>query len=98
METKKLLGIITETETEDLRRLYERKLALHELIPSLDSGFLSNEQKDELYEKVLIDIEKTNSLFDSRRNEILLKNKWILTENGKWIIDFDTNEIFLLSN
>jgi CXXX repeat modification system protein len=92
---KEKVGSVTKEEKEEIKKLYERKLALMDILPSLN---LTNEQKNEMYEKVVQDIGKTNLLFQSWWDEKGLKYNWKSAENGKWIIDFDTNDIFLLIN
>lgn len=92
------VGEVTKEESEEILRLYERKLALKEILPSLNNGLLPDEQKDELYEKILMDTGKTNTKFQSWWDEKSAKYKWESDENGQWTIDFDTNEIFLVTN
>lgn len=95
---KEKVGTVTKEEMEEIKKLYERKLALNEILPSLNSGLLSKEQRDEIYEKVLVDLGKTNVNFQSWWNEKGSKYNWKATEKGQWTIDFETNEIFLVSN
>lgn len=92
------VGLVIDSEKEEIRKLFDRNLALNEIIPSLNSGLLSNEQKDELYEKVLIDMEKTNTSFQKWWIEKSIKYNWRSIENGEWHINFETNEIFLITN
>ncbi len=95
---KEKVGFVTEEEKEEIRVLHERKLALNELIPSLGTGLLSDDKRNEIYEKVLQDMGKTNSLFQAWWNSKSVKYNWKSMENGNWSIDFDTNEIFLVTN
>ena len=90
------VGIVTKDECDEILKLYERKLALKEILPSLDSGLLSNQQKDELYEKIIMDTGKTNLKFQSWWDEKSSKYHWKSAEKGQWTIDFDTNEIYLV--
>ncbi|RPH33388.1 MAG: CXXX repeat peptide modification system protein [Bacteroidales bacterium] len=92
------VGVVTKEEGEEILKLYERKLALKEILPSLNSGLLSDEQKNELYEKVLLDTGRTNSAFQLWWDKKSSKYNWKFVENGQWTIDFDTNEIFLVTN
>lgn len=94
---KEIVGSVTEQEKEEIKKLYERKNALKEIIPSLNSGIVTNEQKDELYEKVVQDIVKTNTAFQKWWDEKAKQYNWKSVENGIWNIDFETNEIFLVT-
>jgi CXXX repeat modification system protein len=95
---KEKVGTITEKEKEEIKKLYERKMALNEAFLSLSTRSISNEQKDEIYEKVLADIGKTSFNFQSWWDEKSKLYNWKSVENGNWTIDFETNEIFLVSN
>ena len=94
---KELLGLVTEQEKEEIQKLFERKSALQEIIPSLNSGLLTAEQTDELYEKVIIDMGKTNTNFHQWWNDKAKQYNWKSVENASWNIDFETNEIFLVT-
>ena len=91
---KKKVGIVTETEKFEIQKLYERKLALNEMIPTLNS--LSDEQKNELYEKIIQDLGKTENNFQLWWYEKGVKYNWESSENGNWVIDFNNGEIFLV--
>lgn len=94
---KEKVGIVTELEKEEIKKLYDRKNALNELIPALNSDLLSQIQKDELYEKVITDIGNTTSSFQFWWNDKASKYNWKSVESGNWNIDFETNEIFLIT-
>lgn len=94
---KEKVGSVTEQEKEEIKKLYERKNALKEIIPSLNSGLLTNEQKDELYERVVQDMVKTNAAFQRWWDEKGEQYNWKSVENGNWNIDFETNEIYLIT-
>lgn len=95
---KEKVGLVTGPEKEEIKLLFERKLALNELIPALNSNLLSKEQRDELYEKIIADIGKTTSYFQAWWQEKAKKYNWKHTENGNWHIDFESDEIFLVTN
>ena len=93
---KENVGSVTDEEKDEIQRLFERKLALNELIPTLNSNVMSKDQKDELYEKAITDLGKTNAMFQKWWNDMALKYRWKAIENGNWSIDFETNEIFIV--
>jgi CXXX repeat modification system protein len=97
MESKRV-GKVSESEKIEIQKLYERKLALKELISSLDTNLLIDVQRDELYEKVIQDIGRTNYSFEMWWKEKGMKYNWESAENGRWTINFDTDEIFLVAN
>jgi CXXX repeat modification system protein len=92
---KENVGSVSETEKDQMLKLYERKLALEELLLSLNSGLLNEKQKDEVYEKVIIDLSKTNVNYQTWWNEKSKLYNWKLEENGVWSLEFETNEVFL---
>jgi CXXX repeat modification system protein len=93
---KEKVGEVTTEEMEEIRQLHERKIALHELVPSLNSGLISKEKSDELYEKIISDIGQTSTKSQNWWNNMGLKYQWKSLPNGNWSIDFSTNEIFLV--
>lgn len=93
---KEKVGTVTKEEMEEIRQLHDRKTALHELIPSLNTGLISKEKSDELYEKIIADMGQTNSKSQDWWNRMGLKYQWKSHPNGYWNIDFSTNEIFLV--
>lgn len=88
------VGFVTEEEKRTVEKLYERKLALGELMQTINTPSLSNEHKNEIYEKVLADMGKTAAEFNSWWNNMASKYKWKSSEECQWHIDFKTNEIY----
>ncbi len=89
--TKKLVGQVTVEEKEEIQTLFERKNGLNELakILTADNG--------ELYEKLVKDMGETGSKFQSWWDRMSQKYNWESAENGHWEINFDTCEIFLIT-
>lgn len=89
--TKKLVGQVTVEEKEEIQTLFERKNGLNELakILTADNG--------ELYEKLVRDMGETGSKFQSWWDRMSQKYNWESAENGHWEINFDTCEIFLIT-
>lgn len=89
--TKKLVGQVTVEEKEEIQTLFERRNGLNELakILTADNG--------ELYEKLVKDMGETGSKFQSWWDRMSQKYNWESAENGHWEINFDTCEIFLVT-
>lgn len=89
--TKKLVGQVTVEEKEEILTLFERRNGLNELakILTADNG--------ELYEKLVKDMGETGSKFQSWWDRMSQKYNWESAENGHWEINFDTCEIFLIT-
>lgn len=89
--TKKFVGQVTVEEKEEIQTLFERKNGLNELakILTADNG--------ELYEKLVKDMGETGSKFQSWWDRMSQKYNWESAENGHWEINFDTCEIFLIT-
>lgn len=88
---KKLVGQVTVEEKEKIQTLFERRNGLNELakILTADNG--------ELYEKLVRDMGETGSKFQSWWDRMSQKYNWESAENGHWEINFDTCEIFLVT-
>ena len=89
--TKKLVGQVTPEERAEIQTLFERRNGLNELakILSADSA--------ELYEKLVKDMGETNTKFQDWWSRMADKYQWESAENGNWEINFDTCEIFLVT-
>lgn len=89
--TKKLVGQVTVEEKEEIQTLFERKNGLNELakILTADNG--------ELYEKLVKDMGETGTKFQGWWDRMSQKYNWESAENGHWEINFDTCEIYLVT-
>lgn len=88
MKTK--IGQVTPEEKEEIQRLFERRNGLNELAKILTAD------NNDLYEKLVKDMGETNAKFQRWWDSMSQKYQWVSTQNGKWEINFDTNEIFLV--
>jgi CXXX repeat modification system protein len=86
---KKKVGQVTEDEKDEIKLLFERQNGLNEL-----AKILTPDNK-ELYEKLITDFGATKVRFDNWWNTMSHKYEWESSENGHWIIDFSTCEIYL---
>ena len=97
----KKIGIVTTEEKEAILILYERRLALQELAITLNNPEFEENSKNELYERIVVDLGKTKVDFERWWEEKSEKYQWKLIEDYQeyqWTIDFRTCEISLVEN
>ena len=88
---KKKVGIVTEEERDEIQKLFKRHSGLADLAKIVTSDNV------ELYEKVVNDLGETNTKFQDWWNKKGEKYNWEFADNGRWQINFDTCEIFLVT-
>ena len=88
---KKLVGQVTSEECSEIQILFGRKNGLKEL------GKILNSDNVELYEKLLNDIDKTDTKFHNWWKTMARKYKWESEEGSKWEINFETGDIYLVT-
>jgi CXXX repeat modification system protein len=88
---KKKVGIVTEEERDEIQKLFRRHSGLADLAKIVTADNV------ELYEKVVNDLGDTNSKFQDWWKKKGEKYNWESAENGRWQINFDTREIFLVT-
>ena len=88
---KKIIGRVTEEEKNEVQALFERRNGLNEL-----SQILTVENKA-LYEKLVKDLGETGAKFQNWWNRMGEKYNWESVEGGNWEIDFDTCNIYLVT-
>ena len=86
---KEKVGIVTENEKKEIQSLFDRRSALQELIKTCNGN-------DELYEKILKDLSKTQKMFSEWWSKTASIYNWKSYDRGSWEIDFRTNEIYLV--
>lgn len=91
MVTKKLVGQVTVEEKNEIQMLFERRNGLNELAKILTAD------NAELYEKLVKDLGETGGKFQNWWDRMAEKYQWESAENGNWEINFDTCEIFLVT-
>ena len=89
--TKKLVGLVTPEEKNEILTLFERRNGLNELAKILSAD------NAELYEKLVKDIGETDTKFQQWWDIMAEKYQWESAEDGNWEINFDTCEIFLVT-
>lgn len=88
---KKLVGQVTPEEKNEILTLFERRNGLNELAKILTAD------NAELYEKLVKDLGETGGKFQNWWDRMADKYQWESAENGNWEINFDTCEIFLVT-
>ena len=88
---KKIIGRVTEEEKNEIQALFERRNGLNEL-----SQILTVEN-EALYEKLVKDLGETGVKFQDWWNRMGEKYNWESAEGGNWEIDFDTCNIYLVT-
>jgi len=88
---KELIGQVTPEEKQEIQALFERRNGLNELakIVTADNA--------ELYEKLVRDLGETGTKFQRWWDAMGEKYHWRGAEGGNWEINFDTNEIYLVT-
>ena len=89
--TKKVIGQVTEEEKNEIQALFERRNGLNELAKILTAD------NAELYEKLVTDIGVTSSKFQRWWDVMAQKYQWEMVEAGNWEINFETCEIYLVT-
>lgn len=91
MVAKKIVGQVTEEERNEIQTLFERRNGLNELakIVTVDNT--------ELYEKLVKDLGETGTKFQKWWDSMADKYQWEYAKNGNWEINFETCEIFLVT-
>jgi len=91
MAMKKIVGNVTPEERNEIQTLFERRNGLNELAKILTAD------NAELYEKLVKDLGETGTKFQDWWNRMAEKYQWESAENGNWEINFDTCEIYLVT-
>ena len=87
---KKKVGVVTAEERDEIQKLFRRHSGLADLAKIVTAD------NDELYENVVNDLGDTNTRFQDWWNKKGEKYNWESAENGRWQINFDTCEIYLV--
>lgn len=89
---KKQVGQVTVNEKNEIQTLFERRNGLNELAKILTTD------NTELYEMLVKDLGETGTKFQGWWDRMAEKYQWESVEGGNWEIDFDTCEVYLVSN
>ena len=88
---KKVIGRVTEEEKIEIQTLFERRNGLNELSQILTA------ENEALYEKLVKDLGETGTKFQNWWNRMGEKYNWESAEGGNWEINFETCEIYLVT-
>lgn len=88
---KKVIGHVTEEEKNAIQKLHERRNGLNELAKILQADNV------ELYERIVKDLGETGTKFQKWWDDMSAKYQWESVEDGNWEINFQTNEIILIT-
>ena len=88
---KKIIGQVTTEEKNEIQSLFERRNGLNELAQILTA------ENEALYEKLVKDLSETTSKFQGWWNRMGEKYNWESAPNSNWEIDFDTCDIYLVT-
>lgn len=91
MITKKVVGQVTEEEKKEIQTLFERRNGLNELAKIVTAD------NTDLYEKLVKDMGETGTKFQNWWDRMSQKYQWESSENGNWEINFETCEIYLVT-
>ena len=87
---KKHVGQVTLEEKNEIKHIFERRNGLNELAKILDV------ENTALYEKVVKDMGENSVYFQNWWDRMSLKYQWESVEGGRWEIDFETGNIYLV--
>ncbi len=91
MVAKKVIGQVTLEEKNEIQTLFERRNGLNELAKIVPAD------NTELYEKLVKDLGETSTKFQNWWNKMAQQYEWETTPDGHWEINFDTCEIYLIT-
>lgn len=87
----KKVGQVTPEERNEIQALFEHRNGLNELAKILTAD------NAELYEKLVKDLGETGTKFQRWWDTMAEKYQWESVEGGNWQINFETCEIFLIT-
>lgn len=91
MVTRKKVGQVTVEEKKEIQQLFERRNGLNELARVVTAD------NTDLYEKLVKDLGETGTRFQQWWDSMAQKYHWESSDNGSWEINFDTCEIYLVT-
>jgi CXXX repeat modification system protein len=92
--TETSCGKISAAERDEIKGLFQRKLALGELFQSLAK--MEPKFRDEMYDKALTDMGETAQKFQEWWEVKAREHQWKSINGASWRVDFETCEVFLV--
>ncbi len=93
---RKLIGKVSSEEKDEIQRLYNKKSGLIELSRILFAETQEELENSPIYEKLTVDLGKTNEDFNNWWKKVSQKYSWESIPGYRWEIDFNSCEIFLI--
>ncbi len=90
---KKVVGQVSELEKKEIQALFERRNGLNEL-----AKILTSSDNVELYDRLIKDMGETSTKFQDWWNRMSAKYQWESADDGNWEINFETCDIYLVTN
>lgn len=88
---KKIVGQVTVEEKNEIQMLFERRNGLNELAQILTP------ENEALYEKLVKDMGETGTKFQGWWDQMAQKYNWESADGGNWEINFETCDIYLVT-
>lgn len=88
---EQILGLVTEAERDEVKRLHSRRTGLHEIITTLASSGLTPENN--FYERLVADVSDVNAQFGDWWRKVSTKYGWPNDSRLNWNLDFETRQI-----
>ena len=85
-----LIGKVSKEERDEIKSLHMRRSAL------LDLSQILTAENSELHKKLIEDLAEINANFHEWWVSKVKEHNWERSEKGRWQIDFNTCEIFLI--
>jgi len=95
METQVILGKISVEESSKLQRIFQRKLALLEILPTIKAP-MDKETLDYLYEKAVADLQQTNQRMKEWWAEVSKIHGWEYGEGYSWSVNFNEQIVTII--
>lgn len=87
LETMEFKAKLTIEETERLQKLFQRKMALLEIMPTLKSP-IDKENLDYLYGRIVDDLQITTNSIQEWWRTVAIKYNWQYGEDDSWSVNF----------
>lgn len=96
MEKSEFKGKLTAEETEFIQKLYQRKMALLELMPTIKTP-MDKESLDYIYEKIVNDLQETNQKMHKWWLDVSNSHGWKYGDGDMWSVNFKDREVSIKS-
>lgn len=93
-----VLGIVTEREREEIKKIFEKKGALEDLFSSLgrNNSELTGESTNVLYDKIVEDMKSVRGELLNWWEKTAVLYGWEYESEDKWNVNMSTGEVKLI--